>query len=175
MTNRLKKRLYTKEKIAYKNQNLCYVENEDGTLYSGSHRTKICEKDLPDWFIFGRYYKCWGYLSAKGITDLLYVPNKFTNHFLKDDCLYIAYDGKITEDNSSHRETYPPVYNGYDERVWGSEILSMLRGAKEYSCYDISDIIQQLIEKRDWLSREYPNEFGTELWRLDVEKYFSEK
>jgi hypothetical protein len=150
-----------------------YIESADGTLFSGRYKTKILPQDLPDWYIYGRYYKCWGYLSTKGITDLLYIPNKFSNHFLKDDCLYVAYGGKIKAE-APKDNSYYEQYSGFDERVWGNEIISILKGAQRYSAYDISGFIQQLKDKKDWLVREYPYEFGPDKWNFDVEKCFAE-
>ena len=49
------------------------IQNDDFTLFSGHHKTRIKEEDLPEWYVFGRYYKLWGFLSTKGITDLRYI------------------------------------------------------------------------------------------------------
>jgi hypothetical protein len=174
MKDRFKNHLYTREIFVYRNHSWRYVESGDGTLFSGHHRTKILAEDLPNWYIYGRYYKCWGYLSAKGITDLLYIPNKFTNHFLKDDCLCITYGGKIKEDALLGGASAFEKYSGFDERVWGSEILSILKGAQLHSNYDISGIIRQLKEKKDWLVKKHPKEFGPDQWNFDVEGYFSD-
>lgn len=173
MKNRFRNNIYTKEILVFRNRHLRYVESADGTLFSGHHKTKILAEQLPKWYIYGRYYKCWGYLSTKGITDLLYVPNKCFNHFLKDDCLYIAYGGKIKENASLKSESVYTEYSGFDERVWGSEIIGMLQGAQLYSGYDISGIIQQLKEKRDWLIKKFPEEFGSDKWSFDVDGCFA--
>jgi len=171
--SRFKNHLYTKEILVFKNNNWRYVENADGTLFSGHHRTKILAENLPAWYIYGRYYKCWGYLSAKGITDLLYIPNKFTNHFLKDDCLLLSYGGKITENAALEYRSSFEKYTGFDERVWGNEIIAILKGARLYSGCDISGIIQQLKEKKDWLIRTYPKEFGPDKWGFDIDRCFA--
>ena len=169
---RFKNHLYTREIIAYRIQQWRYIKSEDGTLFSGHHRTKISADDLPEWYIHGRYHKCWGYLSAQGITDLLYVPNRFTNHFLKDDVLYIAYGGKIKEDASLGRDSINNKYSGFDESVWDNEIIDILKGARLYSNYDISGIIQQLKEKKDWLINKHPEEFGSDKWDFDIDSCF---
>jgi len=174
MTDRFKNHLYTKEIRVFRNHQLCRVESDDGTLFSGYHRTKIRTQDLPEWYVYGHYYKCWGYLSTKGITDMLYVPNKFSNHFLKDDCLYIAYGGKIQEAMPQNDDAFSPQYTGFDVRVWGSEIISILQGAQLYSNFDISGFIQQIKEKKAWLAGRYPDEFGPDKWDFDVGKRFSE-
>ena len=174
MTDRFKNHLYTMEILVFKDHHLCYIESENGTLFSGHHKTKILAQDLPDWYVYGRYYKCWGYLSTKGITDLLYIPNRFSNHFLKDDCLYIAYGGKIKEVEPSRDGSSYPQYSGFDERIWGNEIISVLKGAQLHSNYDISGFIQQLKEKKDWLIKEYPNEFGPDKWDFDIDRQFSD-
>ena len=146
MRNRFRNRLYTEEDIKMVDGHLRYVTNEDGTLFSGRYKTKIKPEDLPEWYLHGRYYKRWGYLSAKGITDMVYIPNLVFNHFLKDDCLLIAYGGKITE---KPEERYRlNRYSGYDERVWGSEIITMLCGARKYSGIDIKPFIEEVRKKK---------------------------
>lgn len=171
--DRFKNTLYTKEIIIFQNNQHQYKQSDDGTLFSGNRRTKILAQDLPEWYVYGRYYKRWGYLSTKGITDLLYISNRFVNHYLKDDCLHIAYGGKISETDNLQSPSWER-YSGYDHTVWGSEIISVLRGASIYSEYDISGIIQQLKEKKEWLIREYPDEFGPGKWSFDVDACFSE-
>ena len=65
-----------------------YYKTGDGTLFSSNGRkTKLLEADAPEWYLFGRFYKMWGYLSTKGVMDMVYVPNMCFNHFLRDDFL----------------------------------------------------------------------------------------
>lgn len=156
--SRFKNNLYTIERRVWKNHELCLIQNEDFTLFSGHHRTKIVEEDLPEWYVFGRYYKMWGFLSTKGITDLRYVPNLWINHFLKDDCLLISYGGQI-EEKTDDRDF--DMYSGVDERVWGNEILYVLKGAEKFSGYDITHIVEQIREKKRILMKNYPDEFGS--------------
>jgi hypothetical protein len=172
--NRFKNNLYTKEIVVFKDHQHSYLESVDGTLFSSHRKTKIIAQDLPDWYVYGRYYKCWGYMSTKGITDMLYVPSKHSNHYLKDDCLYISYGGQIREAKLSQDDSFYEKYTGFDERVSGSEIISILKGARLYSNYDISGIIQQLKDKKEWLIREYPEEFGPDKWDFDVDKSFAD-
>lgn len=173
MRNRFRNRLYTEEDIKMVDGHLRYVTNEDGTLFSGRYKTKIKPEDLPEWYLHGRYYKRWGYLSAKGITDMVYIPNLVFNHFLKDDCLLIAYGGKITE---KPEERYRlNRYSGYDERVWGSEIITMLCGARKYSGIDIKPFIEEVRKKKEWLQEHHPREFGVDVWDCDVDLLFVER
>ena len=173
--SRLKSQLYTQEQLVFRDHHLRYIESDDGTLFSGHHRTKILAQDLPEWYAYGRYYKRWGFMSTKGITDMLYIPHKFSNHYLKDDCLLIAYGGRIVEAAPSEDGSYYDQYTGFDERIWGNEIITILKGARKHSGYDITSFIQQLREKKDWLVNEYPDEFGPDRWSFDVDKCFSEE
>ncbi|MCG4658283.1 hypothetical protein L0N06_17730 [Flavonifractor plautii] len=170
--SRYKNNLYTIERRVWKNHELCLVQNEDFTLFSGHHRTKIVEEDLPEWYVFGRYYKMWGFLSTKGITDLRYIPNMWINHFLKDDCLLISYGGKIEEKPGS---SDCDKYSGVDERVWGNEILNVLKGAKVFSGYDIAPIVEKLREKKRVLIENHPDEFGPQRWNFDIDKWLAEE
>lgn len=173
MRNRFKNTLYTIEDLKFLNRRWQYVRNEDGTLFSGPYRTKIKPEDLPVWYVYGRYYKRFGYMSTKGITDLLYIPNRFSKHYLKDDCLLISYGGKIREAVIPEGGTISERYAGWDERVWGSEIVTILKGARTYSDYDIEPFIEKLKWKKEWLQKEYPDEFGPDRWNIDVDQMFS--
>lgn len=170
--SRYKNTLYTIERRVWRNHELHLIQNEDFTLFSGHHRTKILEEDLPEWYVFGRYYKMWGFLSTKGITDLKYRPNLWINHFLKDDCLLISYGGRIEEKaNSSDFDKY----SGVDERVWGNEILHILKGAEKFSHYDIAPIVEQIREKMRVLAENHPEEFGPHRWNFDIDKWLAQE
>ena len=130
MRNRFKNTLYTVKNLKFRNGQGQYVRSEDGTLFFGPYRTKIKPEDLPHGYVYGRYYKRFGYMPTKGITDLLYIPSRFSNHYMKDDCLLISCGGKIREAVIPEGGTISERYKGWDERVWGSEIVSILKGVR---------------------------------------------
>lgn len=174
MPNRFKNTLYTVGDYKHVDGHLRYVTNEDGTLFSGHYRTKIKPEDLPEWYLYGRYYKRFGYMSTKGITDLLYLTSRFSNHYLKDDCLLIAYGGHITELDDPNLSLFER-YTGWDNRVWGNEIITILRGARKYSGYNIQPFIEKLKWKKEYMQTEFPDPFDPEYWnRINVGDLFSE-
>ncbi len=170
---RLNSKLYFLEKWSTQGRRIGTVKGKDGSLFSGVYPTKIYPEDLPEWYIYGRYYKRFGYISTKGVVDLLYVPNKFTNHFLKDDFLYISYKEKIITIEPEDKWSFER-YNGYDHVVHGSEILDFLKGARQYSDYDIMPIVEQLRQKKVWLRENYPDEFSPDRWDFDIDKWLNE-
>ena len=170
--DRFKARLYSEEKIVFVKGEPRSHSNRDGTLFSGNYSTKIIPSMLPEWYARGRYYKRWGYLSVKGITDMKYIPNRFTNHFLKDDFLLISYGGTLVEKEAPRGSTLDR-YDGVDEFVFGNEILTILKGAREFSNYDITPIIEQIKDKVEMLAEKYPEDFGKDQWDFDADEYFS--
>ena len=50
------------------------IESSEGYLLSSGkyrqYKTKILPSDLPEWYVYGYFYKRHGYMSAKGIKDL---------------------------------------------------------------------------------------------------------
>lgn len=154
--SRIKARWYSYEKNPYD-----YIRNPetvDKTLYSnGKYRTKITAKDLPDSFVYGRFYKRWGYVDTAGIKDMKYIPNMWINHFLKDDRLILSYTGKL---NLLEHEDMWTKYENEDFCVWGNEIIDVLKGAKKFSGIDISSYITQIRQKLVTLKQTYPEEFG---------------
>lgn len=169
---RFPSRLYTTEKIRFGPDGIYYERDPNGFLYSGgTYPTKIRRGDLPEWYIHGRYYKNFGYLSAKGITDMVYVPSLWSNHYLKDDCLILSYSGRLTKKET----TYTPdrfSYENNDEMVWGNAILEILKGAREYSGFDIEPFAIQIEEKLRLLKERFPEQFGSD--SFDVRRYLSE-
>ena len=160
----IKANLYTKTKTILKNHQFDSVQNEDGSLFSrGRYKTKILVSDLPEWFIEGSYYRQCGYMSAKGIKYLLYNPNLHSNHMFKDDFLYISYDKPIVP-ISGERVAFK--FKGFDEYIWGWDIVNFLKAAEKHSNYDIKGIKVQIEEKRKWFETTYPDfyklECGTE-------------
>ena len=170
MKKRIIRKLYTHERYVVKDNKIHCLENADGTLFYSRYKTKILPEDLPEWYVFGRYYKRFGYLSTKGIKYMVYVPNLWINHFLRDDFLLISYTGKINIINDNAKSHFDK-YGGYDYQVYGSEILEILKGAKLYSNYDISPIVEQIKEKQKILRKKHPDEFGEESWKFDVDAY----
>ncbi|MCX4292075.1 MAG: hypothetical protein OSJ36_09840 [Odoribacter sp.] len=166
MKKRIKGHLYFLQDLRRVKGVYRYVGTDDGTLFSANYgRTKIYASELPEWFVYGRFYKRFGYLSTKGIKAVRYVPNWHSNHFLKDDHLQISYDKTESELGDYWEDT---------TWVWGSEILDVLKGAQIYSTYDITPIICQLKEKVEWLRKAHPEEFSEEKWRFDLEKWKKE-
>ena len=73
--------LYSETKTNQRTGMYKMIYGKDETLFSGGiYPTKITASDLPEWYVHGRYYKHWGYLSAKGVKSLVYEPSKFSNH-----------------------------------------------------------------------------------------------
>lgn len=174
MGKRFKNTLYTIEDIKYIDGRHSYVRNDDETLFSGRYRTKIKPEDLPEWYLYGRYYRRFGYMSTTGITDMVYIPSRFSNHYLKNDCLLISYGGKITEKENSISSSKLELYEGWAERVWDNEIITILCGARKFSDYDIAPFIEQLKWKKEYMKTEFLDEFSPKRWDIDVDLLFVE-
>lgn len=144
---RFNSNLYTKEKIVLHDHQHRYVDDEKGYLFAqGTYPTKIKAEDLPEWYVYGRYYKCFGYLSAKGVVDMKYVPSKYNNRSMKDDFLFISYHTPISENPKA--SSLIDTYTGYDERISGNEIRSFVEAAKKYSAFNVAAIVQQIQDLR---------------------------
>jgi len=132
---------------------------------------KLSPADLPKWFVHGTYYKCEGYLSAKGVVSMVYHPNLWINHFLRDDFLYVSYNEPITIQKVPD---FPwEKFNGYGYLITGGEILEFLLAAREYSGYDITEIIEQIRFKLKILREKHPDYFNH--WNFNIDDYFSQK
>ena len=154
--------LYSESKTNSRTGHRQWIYGKDGTLFSGGiYPTKITAEDLPEWYVYGRYYKHWGYLSALGVKHLVYHPCKYSNHMFKDDCLYISYDKPIVP-NTDWDKSFDR-YTGFDEYIYGSALVHFLKAAEKYSGYDITEIKTQIEEKRLFFKSTYP-----EFYELEV-------
>lgn len=161
MNKRIKANLYTEEKMNRNNNRLSTAQQQHNYLFShGRYHTKITANDLPVWFVKGLYYRHPGYLSAKGVVSLLYQPNYVFNHMFKDDFLYISYDKPIIP---VPRKQSVLQCKGFDEYIYGWEIVNFINAAQKYSDYDITDILAEIEKKRQWFQKTYP-----EYYRLEV-------
>lgn len=154
------------------------VYPENGTLFAGGiYKCSVRADDLPEGYVFGRYYKKFGYMSSYGVVDLVYYTGKHKDAFLKDDCLMISYSNPITT-NLKHRHQLDS-YSGYDERIWGKDIIRFLLAAKKYSGFDIAPIKRKIRTMIEDFKVQNPSElemvFGGELTTDEMMKIlFSE-
>lgn len=78
--------------------------------------------------------------------------------------MLISYKGKITIQNE-YATFYIDKYSGYDYCIHGIEIL---KGARDYSQYDIELILSQITQKIQWLKEKTPEEYSTKAWSFDL-------
>ena len=153
---RIRSTLYMESKISRKG---FYAEfDQDGYLFAdGKYRTKIKPADLPEWYIYGYLYKRHGFISAKGVRYMLYVPNYiFDNHLHKYDTLFISYNEEI----EPYTERGFSWYIGYDHAIGSSLIVSFVDAAGKYSDYDVSEIQEEIKCKQEWYYARNPEANG---------------
>ena len=160
MGKKINSKLYTFSRIKYtRGVGLHYEELEDNCLYANlRYPTKITPKDLPEWFVKGRYYKNHGFISAKGVVDLVYKPNLWINHMFRDDSLYISYNKPIRE---VERESFGRIvkeYEDYDYVIDGTDAIDFIAAVKKYSDFDTSNIEAAIIEKAAYYIDKFPDE-----------------
>lgn len=94
---------------------------------------------------------------------------------MKDDFLFISYHGKIAENGNWDKSDITAILESeeYDHIVWGSGILKVIKGAREYSGYDISNLIEQLKDKQQWVKENFPDDFNSQCKEFDTGAYFA--
>ena len=117
-------------------------------LAEGRYRTKIKSEDMPDWFVYGYLYKRHGFISAKGVVDIIYEPNySIKNHWHKYDNFYISYTRKMTrtvDDGYTHCQDYDYIMDAHIA-------YDFLKKVKKYSPnFDTSEIERELYLKTCW-------------------------
>lgn len=159
---KIKQKFYTTQKWIYKRKKHQHyiINSNDGTLYSkGFNKTKIKAEDLPDYFVYGRYHKLWGYLSASGIKDLYFKECRMTRESIKDDNLYISYHEEL---NKEAINTYDFENQNFDYIVDSVFILDFLDKILSLDEYKSTDIFQKAIYIKE--------EFNKRIERTQKEK-----
>lgn len=139
--------LYMESKLLLKEWR---VEHDPGgyLFAGGRYRTKILPADLPEWYVYGYLYKRHGYISAKDVKHLLYVPDyAFSNHLHKYDTLLISYDEDIEPFKSEDGFSW---YKGYKHAIGGPLIVNFVEAVGKHSNYDVAEIRKELKRKREW-------------------------
>lgn len=164
---------YSVEKIIYKRRRFQYISNSKGYLYSGaSILVKVTKDDLPPYFVPGRFKKCFGYIRTNKVKSLVYL-SKDNGHFLKDDVLLISYNDEIIHDNQCG-DLFN--YQGYDGYIFGLDILTFLKGVKQYSLdIDTSYIENQIIQKKELLKQTNDEVYRNEAEAVDLIQFIGEQ
>jgi hypothetical protein len=147
MSKAIRANVYMESRMSRKT---CIDEKDaDGYLFSeGKYRTRILPSALPEWYIYGFMQKRYGFISAKDVKHLVYVPNyTIDNHLYKYDMLFISYDTAIEPYRTEGGFAW---YKGYDHSVEGPLIVEFVNAAEKYSGYDVSGIRQELKKKQVW-------------------------
>lgn len=129
--------------------------------YNGrKYKTKLTKEDLPPSFVYGRFYKRFGWLDTSGVSDIVYVPSRLSdNHVFKDDTLFIRYNGKFDKKygigftliEQKHFDMFNYFYEQCDILIEGSWAIEVLKAIKKHSGIDYSDIKEQMWQKCLWI------------------------
>jgi hypothetical protein len=155
MKKTVKATLYMESKLKFAKRKIEVFRDTDGYLFSGGvYPTKILPKDLPEWYIYGYIYKQHGYMSAKGVKHLLYVPNyHIENHLHKYDNLFISYNEPI---EPIEQEKGFQWYKGFDHVIDGGLIVKFVDATEKYSSYDVSEIQREIARKTEFYYEKNP-------------------
>ena len=138
---------YTESKSGWSTHNHEFIEcRNDPFLYSkGRYTTCITREDLPEWYA-EIYLRRKMFVSAKGITDIVYEPNFFSdNHLFKDDFLYISWSGtKIQIQDGPHSLG---LYDGYDLLLWGWGVKHFVDFAIPYAEGEMREKLESIKER----------------------------
>jgi len=137
-------------KSKFSQKGLAIEHDPQGYLFSeGKYRTKILPEDLPEWYVYGYLYKRHGFISAKGVKHILYVPNyTFDNHLHKYDALFISYGAEIEPYQTE--DSFSSWYKGYDYVIDGALMVEFVEAAGKFSSYDVREIQREIERKRAW-------------------------
>lgn len=172
-SKRIKQHFYSGERIVHKQGKLVVERLPEDCLYADAiWATKLKKEDLPESFVHVYVRRLHGWLDANGVKDLRYYPNYFTNHWLKDDFLYVSYNSPIVVDEeyyARYREDipnidsegqFPIVCKGYDYIVTASFIIDFCKKCAEYG-YDkgkIDKILERIDAKTQWYEEQKKKE-----------------
>lgn len=160
---------YSCDKQVCKNGKFKYIKNRNGDLFAGgTKRSSYKDFELQDHYIYGVYRGMHGYLSARGIKDMIIVEPFEDDYLLESIELLISYKDKIEVD-----ENCGDVFGfkGYDFFFSGTEIIYFLKAAKKYSKYNIDDLIKQISKRKHRILKNYEELYDKDLLRFDESEY----
>lgn len=121
-----------KQKILDKQKYRKFVVNIGDYYYAeGSRRTKIQEKDIPEYYVNGYAWHTPGvYIKAMDVKDLYYKRSKIAPESFKYDMLAISYDKpiEIVEDENGYKD-----FKNAEIIISGSFIEDFVEGVEKYS------------------------------------------
>lgn len=140
--------LYTTEKSVYRKGKWLHEPDTDGCLFSlGRRKTSLHKEDLPPWYIPGLYDNLGGYLSAKDILYLVYVPDKAYVHVYHEEFLLVSHALPIIPSPGTIG-----WYTGYDAVISDRNTMdSFLDAVEQYSSYDTTSIRKAMQIWRQWI------------------------
>lgn len=150
MSRRFNSNLYLNCAIRHQDHELRAIYLPNDYLWArGRYPTKIRACDLPDWYVSGYLYKRHGYLSAKGIVDIVYIPDYFIeNHSHKYDSIYVSFHDKMTRNFDSQGFT---TCSGYDYAMSGYIGYQLIEKMKVYSPdINTDEILREMVLKEKW-------------------------
>lgn len=167
----IKANFYSIEKIVYKKKRFQYISNPKGYLYSGATiLVNVKKEDLPAYFVPGRFKKCYGYIRTNKVKDVVYLARTDSDHFIKDDILLISYNGSIVKDDSCGDLFH---YRGYDEYIYGLDILTFIKGVLIYSPdIDVNGIISTIRLKKNNLMVTDSITYEKEAQNVNLDDFF---
>lgn len=140
-------------------------KSSDDTLYSHAiYPTKIKADDLPNWYMHGRYYKEWGYVNIKNITDIRYKPNTWINHLFRDDTWFLWFNGKKCQESINGDDWYQ-TSDMLIEGTWTTDLLAHLTVYNKN--IDTKPLLNQVMDKITLYNEKHPDEHDcitTEQW-----------
>ena len=162
---------YSIEKIIYRKKKFFYIASPKGHLFSGATiPVKVRKEDLPPCFVPGRFKKCYGFIRTNKVKSLIYLPSKNSGHFIKDDVLLISYNKEIIEDRNSG-DLFG--FSGYEEYIFGLDILTFINGVKIYSPeIDVGGIIYRIRKKKELLMLNDQEAYEKEAKNVNLDDFF---
>ena len=137
---------YTDSKEKYYKHKFYLYKDQNGYLFSeGFFHTKTKEEDLPDYYLKIWLYPFYKYLSLKNIKDIYYRPCFLTNHWRKDDLLYISYQDKIVLDENGYASNYDTIIYGHPIDIFINALEK-----QNYANKQIKEIRKLLTKKDKW-------------------------
>lgn len=129
---------------------------DTNTIYAnGRYKTELNPQDIPEYYCPINNRTIWymdGWIDTKNVTDIKFKWEK-NNHVLKDDYLYLSYNGKVLETKNMYGET--EYINCY--AICGNNIIKIIRYIEKFAPQiDTKPIREQIIDKVRYLHENKP-------------------
>lgn len=164
---RINSYLYTEAIYITKKSETIRAINPPYLFSYAKYKTNVTKDHLPEYFVNIVYRYLPAYLNSKDVADIVFRASTKNFDSLKDDYLYISYNGKLDKE-MNHIDL---IFNA-DVCLYGYWAYAFLKAVLKYSSYDLTESLEAVKDRFDLFNKENPEKFTELISETNFYKFF---